>query len=163
VRAILRGVVVLLRQGLTPRRIALGLTLAMIVAVLPVLVLPMMICALIALCLGLNQPLMQMINYVAGPIQFVLFIPFLRLGEKLLGLPPTALNPAALRAILQQDVATIMHELSCTIGVAALGWAVCAPAAGIALYWAFFGCTRFVSERNKEPARLGLGACLGNC
>ncbi len=46
-----------------------------------------MLCLLAAWILRLNQPLMQLLNYLVFPLQILLFVPFLQLGASLLGDP----------------------------------------------------------------------------
>lgn len=74
---------VYLRQGISPRRLALTLALGFVVGCIPVLGLPTALCALIALTFRLNQPAIQAANYVAMPFQVALIVPLVRLGEKL--------------------------------------------------------------------------------
>lgn len=73
-----------LRQGMSPRRLALTLALGFAVGCIPVVGLPTALCGVIALLFRLNQPAIQAANYLAMPFQVVLFVPFLRVGAKLL-------------------------------------------------------------------------------
>src|SRR3974390_3466928 len=90
-RTIQRRAAVWLRQGISPRRLALTLSLGFVVGCIPVVGLPTGLCAVIALAFGLNQPLIQAANYVAMPFQVALIVPLVRLGAKLL---PFAASPA---------------------------------------------------------------------
>ena len=72
-----------LRQGMSPRRLALTLALGFVVGCIPVVGLPTALCALIALTFRLNQPAIQAANYLAMPFQVALIVPLVRLGEKL--------------------------------------------------------------------------------
>jgi uncharacterized protein (DUF2062 family) len=74
---------VYLRQGISPRRLALTLALGFVVGCLPVVGLPTALCAAIALAFRLNQPAIQVANYLAMPFQVALIVPLVRLGEKL--------------------------------------------------------------------------------
>jgi uncharacterized protein (DUF2062 family) len=78
-----------LRQGISPQRLALTLALGFAVGCIPVIGVPTLLCAALALALRLNQPAIQAANYAAMPLQLVLIAPFVRLGGKLLASNPT--------------------------------------------------------------------------
>ena len=71
-----------LRQGISPRRLALSLVLGFVLGCIPVVGLPTALCAVIALVFGLNQPAIQAANYIAMPFQVALIVPLVRLGGK---------------------------------------------------------------------------------
>src|ERR1700732_2274741 len=75
-----RSVVLWLSQGVSPRRLALTLALGFAVGCIPVIGIPTVLCAGLALALRLNQPAIQVANYAAMPLQFALIVPFVRLG-----------------------------------------------------------------------------------
>jgi uncharacterized protein (DUF2062 family) len=75
-----------LRQGVTPRRLALTLALGFAIGCIPVIGIPTVLCAGLALALRLNQPAIQAANYAAMPLQILLFVPFMRLGKWMFGL-----------------------------------------------------------------------------
>lgn len=84
-----------LSQGISPRRLALTLALGFAVGCIPVIGIPTVLCAALALALKLNLPAIQAANYAAMPLQLVLIVPFVRLGAWLVsarqGLTPSAL------------------------------------------------------------------------
>ena len=79
-----RKAAVWLCQGISPRRLALTLALGFVVGCIPVVGLPTALCAVIALAFRLNQPAIQLANYLAMPFQVALILPLLRLGSKLI-------------------------------------------------------------------------------
>lgn len=72
-----------LRQGIAPRRLALTLALGFAVGCIPVVGIPTLVCAALALGLRLNLPAIQAANYTVMPLQVVLIVPFVRLGGRL--------------------------------------------------------------------------------
>jgi uncharacterized protein (DUF2062 family) len=74
---------VYLRQGISPRRLALTIALGFVVGCIPVVGLPTAVCAVLALTFRLNQPAIQAANYLAMPFQVGLIVPLLKLGSKL--------------------------------------------------------------------------------
>jgi uncharacterized protein (DUF2062 family) len=69
-----------LRQGISPRRLALTLALGFAIGCIPVVGIPTVLCAALALVLRLNLPAIQAANYAAMPLQLFLIVPFVRLG-----------------------------------------------------------------------------------
>src|SRR5580693_6978187 len=76
-----RNAILWLRQGISPRRLALTLALGFAVGCIPVIGIPTVLCAGLALALRLNLPAIQTANYIAMPAQLVLIVPFVRLGR----------------------------------------------------------------------------------
>ena len=73
-----------LRQGISPRRLALTIALGFAIGCIPVVGVPTVLCAALALALRLNLPAIQAANYAAMPLQLILILPFVRLGRWLI-------------------------------------------------------------------------------
>jgi len=69
-----------LRKGISPRRLALTLALGFAIGCIPVVGVPTVLCAALALALRLNLPAIQAANYAAMPLQLLLIVPFVRMG-----------------------------------------------------------------------------------
>jgi uncharacterized protein (DUF2062 family) len=121
-----------LTQGVSPARLALALALGAVVGVFPVLGVTTLACAAVAAGLRLNQPAIQVANYVAYPLQLLLFIPFFQAGAWLFGQPPVSFTLGQLQAELAADLGGtmaryVLHDLR-----AVAAWAlVAAPAVGV--------------------------------
>src|SRR6202451_1966790 len=99
-RRLVRPVLDLLRQGVTPEKIALSLALGVALGVFPVLGSTTALCALAALVLRLNLPAIQIVNYFVYPLQIGLLIPFFRLGERLFRAPHLPLSVPQIYAMI---------------------------------------------------------------
>jgi len=82
----------LLRQGITPEKIALSLAIGICLGVFPALGSTTALCALAAIVFRLNLPAIQLVNYLVYPLQLALIIPFIRFGEVLFGAPHVSLS-----------------------------------------------------------------------
>ena len=71
-----------LRQGISPRRLALTLALGFTIGCVPVVGAPTVLCTALAVAFGLNLPAIQAANGLATPFQLILIVPFLRLGAR---------------------------------------------------------------------------------
>lgn len=77
-----------LKQGITPEKIALTIALGGIIGIFPILGATTFLCALVGVWLRLNQPVIQLVNYLVYPLQLMLLLPFYRAGEMLFQQPP---------------------------------------------------------------------------
>lgn len=117
-----------LRQGISPRQLALTLALGFTIGCVPVVGIPTLLCAAIALSLGLNLPAIQVANYAAMPFQLALIAPFLRLGARFstFGMHPVS----GAGTFLHLPALQMVSHLGGMAGQAILGWVlVAAPAA----------------------------------
>jgi uncharacterized protein (DUF2062 family) len=115
-----RDVTAWLRQGITPFRLALTLALGFAIGCIPVIGIPTVLCAGLALSFGLNQPAIQAANYAAMPLQLLLILPFIRLGQWIFAWGPhQALTAGVLLHSSPTHVAAQMGGLA---GQAVLAW-----------------------------------------
>jgi uncharacterized protein (DUF2062 family) len=122
--SIKRNAIEWLRQGCSPRRLALTLALGFAVGCFPVVGIPTAMCALLAMALKLNLPAIQAANYLVMPLQLVLIVPFVRLGGWLLASGP---NQAALSgSLLHSSPHELLAQLGGFAGHAMLAWLVLA-------------------------------------
>lgn len=68
-------------QGVTPQKIALSIALGISLGVVPVLGTTTALCAIAAIRLKLNQPVIQLVNWLVYPLQLALILIFVRIGE----------------------------------------------------------------------------------
>jgi uncharacterized protein (DUF2062 family) len=133
-RRIARPIVELLREGVTPEKMALSLALGAALGVFPMLGTTTALCALVAFIWRLNLPAMQIVNYFVYPLQIALLIPFFRAGEKLFGAPRLPLSVAQILAMAHASFWGATRFLWTTIWHAALAWCLIAPALVAMLY-----------------------------
>jgi uncharacterized protein (DUF2062 family) len=77
----------LLRQGVSPERLALGVAIGVAVGNVPILGISTLICAAIALVFRLNLAAIQIAQAAMAPTQLLLIVPLARLGEWILNVP----------------------------------------------------------------------------
>jgi uncharacterized protein (DUF2062 family) len=116
-----------LRQGITPEKLALTLALGLALGSFPVLGVTTVLCVAAGLALRLNQPAIQVANYLAYPLQLGLLVPFFQAGAWLLGAEPVPLSLSQVRAELAADAwGTIGRYWEANLRAVA-AWAVVAP------------------------------------
>lgn len=117
-----RKVAAWLRQGISPRRLALTLALGFAIGCFPVMGIPTALCALLAVAFGLNLPAIQAANYAVMPLQLALFVPFVRLGGRLFAFGPHSAFDA--RALLHSSPLAAISQIGGLAGQAMLAWLV---------------------------------------
>lgn len=96
-------VTALLRQGITPEKIALSLAIGIGLGVFPVPGSTTILCALAAILFRLNLPTVQLVNYFVYPLQLALLIPFMRFGEILFRSPHVSLSLTVIFASIKRS------------------------------------------------------------
>jgi uncharacterized protein (DUF2062 family) len=143
-------ILLLLHQGITPEKIALSIVLGLTLGVVPMLGTTSLLCFAAALALRLNQPAIQLINYLVYPLQLALLVPLLQLGERVFGEPSRGLT---LNGILDMVKATPWHAVTSlwTATMHALVvWLVLAAVTGLLLYPVLIFILRRTVRRTQE-------------
>ena len=120
-----------LRQGATPEGLASSVAVGAAVGVLPFLGTTTVLCALAGRIFRLNHVALQVTNYLLYPAQIALVVPFVRLGETLLGAEAMPIDPATVIAEFTASPAAFLAKFGLAGAHAFLAWALVAPAAAL--------------------------------
>lgn len=136
-RRILGPILEQLRQGISPDQIALTLALGLVLGVFPILGATTLLCAGAAFWLRLNQPVIQLVNYLAYPVQIALLIPYYRAGETLFGQPHVPIfSVPDLIARFQADPGQLFVDYGMVGVYGVVAWVLTAPLLAALLYYA---------------------------
>jgi len=153
-RRVLQPIVELLRQGVTPEKMALSLALGAAFGAFPALGWTTSLCAIVALVLRLNLPAIQIVNYFMYPVQIALLLPFFRLGEKLFRAPHLPISVSQMYAMIHASVWGSIKLLWTTTWHAIVVWAMMAPLFVALLYAILVPLLRRVLRRQAaQPTR----------
>lgn len=119
---IVEPIVALIKQGISPEKISLGMACGIVLGIFPVLGSTTLLCGLAALILRLNLPAIQLVNYMVYPLQIVLLIPFFHLGDLLFQVEPLPLSAQELIALLRSDLWGTMRSFWSTTLRAMVAW-----------------------------------------
>jgi uncharacterized protein (DUF2062 family) len=133
-KRLVRPILQLLTQGITPEQIALSLAFGIMLGVFPVLGTTTLLCLIAALVFRLNLAAVQLVNFLVYPLWFALLIPFIRLGERLFGAPPLAMTVTQMLALAHADLLHSVSVLWLTSLRAAAAWLLVGPVGIIVLY-----------------------------
>ena len=143
----------LLRQGLSPEKIALCLALGLAISTVPISFgLGTALCAAAAVAFRLNLPAIQAANWASAPLQVLLFIPYMRAGEFLTRAKPLPLSIAQITAMFRADLWGSLAKLWGSILRATLGWAVIAPLEVLLIYAVLVPVLRLIPVLPRDQA-----------
>lgn len=138
-------------QGSSPHELALTIALGLMIGTMPIIWGATLLCAAFAFYLGLNQAGIQVVNYLAYPLQIALFVPFHRLGARIFPRFPLAAG---------KDMADYAANVVVATFKAVGAWFLVAAPAAILLYFLL----RLVFTRKKNARVLAtVPAVAGNC
>ena len=149
-RRLAAPVAVLLTQGITPEKIALSLSFGIVLGGFPLLGSTTILCAAAALTFRLNLPAIQFVNYFIYPLQLILLVPLIRLGEKLFRAMPLRLSLAQMLAMVRANLPHAMATLWLAEVHAIAAWLLIAPPAFLLLY---FVCSRVLRQAARRAIR----------
>ncbi len=110
------------QQGLGINEIIKAIIVSLLFTILPVFGVTTILLSFLAIKFKLNLPIMVVISYIATPLQFLFFIPFIRVGETIFNIKHTLLTVADIKASFEisffQTVKNLLLELICGVS----GW-----------------------------------------
>jgi uncharacterized protein (DUF2062 family) len=133
-RRVLDVTVAQLRQGITPQKIALTIALGAVLGLFPILGTTTALCLLVGLYLKLNQPVIQLVNWIAAPLQLPGIYFFVRAGEWLTHTPPVSFSITALLAAFKASPLHFLQQYGTTGLRGVLAWVLIAPGIATLLY-----------------------------
>jgi len=151
-RALGRLVVDLLKAGLTPEKLALCLVLGVVLGTAPVIGSTTILCAGAAALLGLNQPLIQTVNYLVYPLQFALIIPFIRAGEWVFSSPRLHMSAKEIAAAVARDPLAAISAFWNVTMQALVAWLLFGVVATLLTYPPLVVALRRVARAKKVAA-----------
>ena len=133
-RRVVAPILALLTQGITPEKIALSLAFGIVLGIFPVLGSTTVLCTVAVLLFRLNLPAIQLVNYLIYPLQLLLLMPFLRMGEKLFRVAPMPLSLAQILAMVRTNVPHAISTLWLAEVHAISAWLLVGPPTIVLIY-----------------------------
>jgi uncharacterized protein (DUF2062 family) len=128
----------LLIQGTSPKLLALGIAGAFVIGLFPVLGSTTILCAIFAFTFRLNLPLVQLINFSVYPLQLIMLVPFMKIGEILFRFEKLKYGFNDIVELVSKDT---LHAIAVlwNVTIQAIGaWLIIAPVMAIILYTILF-------------------------
>ena len=142
----------ILKQGLTPSSLSWSISFGFMIGTVPILGVSALICLLVGQLLKLNHAAMQIALWIAYPIQLILFLPLIRLGEFLFRSEQLPLDPAILFTMIKQDFFGSIQTLWTSIWHASIAWTLIAiPIIFMLQKILYFFIQRYYDRQNGSP------------
>ena len=116
-------------QGVTPAKLALSLALGVVISAMPVLGITTLVALAVSVVLRLNHVAVVAANYLAYPLQILLFIPFFQAGAWITGGPPVPFSIEQIRAELNVGIWRTVVRYADANARAVVAWLIVAPLA----------------------------------
>ncbi len=126
-RTLLRPLLSLLTQGLSPEKLALSVVSGATISTFPVIGSTTILCTAASIAFDLNLPAVQLVNYFAFPLQLLLLPVLIRLGEVLSGASPISLSAFQILAMVHTDTLGAIRSLWWATLHAIVAWALIGP------------------------------------
>lgn len=138
-----------LTQGVTPQKVALTIALGVNLAMFPILGSTTLLCAAGAFWLKLNQPIIQLVNWLAYPLQFAMLLPFVRIGEWLLRAPRVSFSIPQLLQKFHDAPGNFLREFGMTGVHGIIAWLLIAPILTVLIYFTLLPTLKKLSQLKK--------------
>jgi Uncharacterized protein conserved in bacteria (DUF2062) len=103
--------------------------------IFPILGATTLLCFVVGLCLKLNQPIIQMVNYLMYALQLVLILFFVRVGEFVMHATPVSFSIPELFRKFHESPREFFREFGMTGVHGIVGWLLIAPFVAALLYF----------------------------
>ncbi len=140
----------LLKQGITPEKIALTIALGSFIGVIPMLGTTTILCTFAALAFRLNIPAIQMVNAVVYPLQLILLIPFYRMGAWLFREDVSTISLNGVKALIQSGLLHAIQTLWWVTMHALVAWIAVGSLAAAIVYATALPLTRRIPITSKS-------------
>jgi len=140
----------LLTQGVSADRLAFTIALGTGLSMFPFLGFTSLLNLGIGLWLRLNQPILQTLNYLLGPVHLVMIIVYVRVGEKIWGAEPIPLSISVLlESIRDQGPSEFLQRFGLAGVHAFTAWLISLPLIVFSLQFALRPILRRVAAQTK--------------
>ena len=146
----LKPIVDLLKQGISPEKIALTVALGAFIGVIPMLGTTTILCTLAALWLRLNIPAIQLVNGIVYPLQLILLIPFYRLGAWLFGTDASSISLTGVKNLIQAGILHSIETLWVVTMHALVAWIALGTIGSLIIYAAVLPLTRRMPQLEER-------------
>jgi uncharacterized protein (DUF2062 family) len=146
-------IVALFTQGITPDKVALTLGVGTACSLLPFLGFTSLLNLGVGLWLRLNQPILQTLNQLLGPLQLVLILAYVRLGEWLWRASESRFTVGEMvRFFREASFGQFVARFGWAGVHAFTAWALTAPLVILAVYYGTRPALRRLASRSTAGA-----------
>ncbi len=139
-----------LKQGISPKKLALTVAIGAMVGISPFFGLTTLICILFATVFRLNQAAIQVANYMVYPLQLVLIVPNIRAGECIFHIEHFPLSVEKIKMLYAENWFDGLLTFSKSMLIGGGFWLLYAIPLGIFVYLSLIPVFKKTEQRIKE-------------
>jgi len=124
----------LLKQGLTPRELIQSIIVSGLISTVPILGVSTFMITAVSLKRKLNLPVMISMSYLLWPVQILLIIPFIRVGEFIFSVPRNHYTVEEIINSFQNSFFQTLTQLSYALVCGLGGWLFTAGPIAVGIY-----------------------------
>ncbi len=136
----------LLKEGITPQKLAQSVTLGIVMGFIPIWGISTSLCVALGLKFRLNMVAIQTANYLVAPLQLLVFIPFIHLGNFFTQSASFPYTAEQVLLEIQQAPEVMFLEFGWAITQGVLAWALVMLPLSLILY----RCLFFIFQKFKS-------------
>ena len=122
IRALKSKTVALFKQGLSPKELTQSILVSALISIIPIVGVTTVLLTILSVKRKQNLPIMIAISYLAWPLQILMIIPFINIGEFIFSIPQSNHSAQEIIASFQESffgtLSQLSFELLCGFG----GW-----------------------------------------
>ena len=146
-------IVAQLTQGVTPQKIALTIALGFNLGIFPIMGSTTVLCAVAGVCLRLNQPVIQLVNWLVYPLHLALILVFVRIGEWIVGAPLVPFSIPELVRKFDASPIKFLQQFGMTGVHGIIAWLIIAPIVAALIYFILLPPLKKLAKLIKQHAR----------
>jgi uncharacterized protein (DUF2062 family) len=134
INALKTKIIALFKQGLTPIELTQSIIVSSLISIIPILGLTTLLLTTLSLKRKLNLPIMIAQSFIMWPVQIVMIVPFINIGEFIFSIPKTNHSASEIILSFQNSFFTTLSHLSFELLCGFGGWLLTAVPFSIVLY-----------------------------
>lgn len=139
-------------QGVTPKKIAFTIALGFNLGIFPIMGSTTALCAVAGVCLRLNQPVIQLVNWLVYPLHLALILVFVRIGEWIVGAPRITFSVPELVRKFDASPRQFLKDFGMTGLHGILAWLIIAPFVAALIYFILLPPLKKLAQLTKKNA-----------
>ncbi len=136
-------------RGLTPWEMALSIMLGSFFGAIPLIGVATPAVTYLSIILRLNVPIALFMTYAVSPLHVLLFIPFIHLGEWILGFPQTSITFDAVTTAFKTDIIVALKDMALQLGCGLVGWILIGLPVAMILLFVLYSILRLAMPARK--------------
>jgi uncharacterized protein (DUF2062 family) len=143
-------IIALFKQGLTPIEITQSIIVSCLISIIPILGLTTLLLTALSLKRNLNLPIMIAQSFIMWPVQIVMIVPFINIGEFIFSIPKTNHSAQEIITSFQNSFFTTLSHLSFELLCGFGGWLLTAVPLALGIYFVFIAVFKMVFKEKTS-------------